>query len=767
MRRLSFWLLISVLTVIGLAGCSRDPNVRKQKYLESGERYFAKAEYSAAAIQFGNAIQVDPRFAGAHYQLARTYLRLQDLASAYKELSRTVELEPGNYLARIDLADLLISVGDLKKAEEQVDLLSTEQPDNPQVHVVIASLHAAQEDFRSAIEELQTAIALNPGQAEAYLDLALLQVKTNQLDAAEVDFKKAIELAPTAIKARLALAGYYQSHQRFSEAEQQFHIAMEADRPNPEPCVDLARLYMAEGKKTEAEDFLKETKKAFADNSAGYRMLGDFYIAIGDLDNAVREYASLYEGHPTDPQIQNNYVQLLIVKNRLEEARRINDDVLKARPNEVDALIDRGQIQIAGGHAGDAVQTLQAAIKNEPRNGLAYYHLGRAFDRLGNASQAENAWEDAARYRPDLVDVQRDLALSALRKGNMADMERYSSQVVNLQPASADGYAWRALSYMRRGEFSQAEPDVRKAIEVAPSSSIGYTQMGNLALARKNYREAEAAFRQALERDSGSWDALDGLMKTYLAQGQLENALAAARSQIAKVPDSSSFYDLLGTTLADHKRNQQDLDSAEADLKQAIQLEKYNKDAWFKLSKVQQARGATDEAITTCQHALESNPREVGFNFLMGQLYESKQSWEKAKESYLKVLEIDPQHPLASNNLAYVMLQTGGNPDLAMPLAEAARRGMPDFPPAADTMGWVFYQKGAYKSAIDQFQEALKLAEKEKFPDDPSVHFHLGLAYEKIGQPALARQQLERVLKINPNYSSADDVKKHLSQLRG
>jgi len=34
-----------------LTGCSRDPNVRKQKYLESGQRYFDKGQYREAAIQ--------------------------------------------------------------------------------------------------------------------------------------------------------------------------------------------------------------------------------------------------------------------------------------------------------------------------------------------------------------------------------------------------------------------------------------------------------------------------------------------------------------------------------------------------------------------------------------------------------------------------------------------------------------------------------------------------------------------------------------------
>ena len=51
-------------------------------------------------------------------------------------------------------------------------------------------------------------------------------------------------------------------------------------------------------------------------------------------------------------------------------------------------------------------------------------------------------------------------------------------------------------------------------------------------------------------------------------------------------------------------------------------------------------------------------------------------------------------------------------------------------------------------------------------PDNPNIHFHLGMAYAKTDQPALARQELERVLRINPNYSEAAEVKKQLAQLK-
>jgi Tfp pilus assembly protein PilF len=64
------------------------------------------------------------------------------------------------------------------------------------------------------------------------------------------------------------------------------------------------------------------------------------------------------------------------------------------------------------------------------------------------------------------------------------------------------------------------------------------------------------------------------------------------------------------------------------------------------------------------------------------------------------------------------------------------------------------------------FQEAIKLASKNKETDNPTYHYHLGLAYARTERPGLARQHLEHVLKIDPKYSGADDVRKQLAQLK-
>src|SRR5919204_531633 len=133
-------IVVLALAATSFVACSRDPNVRKQKYFESGQRYFDKGKYREAAIQFGNAVQVDPRFAQAHYRRAQSFLKLQQWTQAYQELNRTVELEPDNYQPRIDLANLLIAGHDLKQAQEHTDFLLSKQPNDPQVHEAIANL---------------------------------------------------------------------------------------------------------------------------------------------------------------------------------------------------------------------------------------------------------------------------------------------------------------------------------------------------------------------------------------------------------------------------------------------------------------------------------------------------------------------------------------------------------------------------------------------------------------------------------------------------
>jgi len=108
---------ITAIFALGLlAGCARNPEVVKKKYFDRGTAYFEKGQYADAAIEYRNAIRIDPGFAQAHYQLAKSFLKLTDGNRAYLEMQRTVEIEPANWDAQLDLARLLLSARSLSLA---------------------------------------------------------------------------------------------------------------------------------------------------------------------------------------------------------------------------------------------------------------------------------------------------------------------------------------------------------------------------------------------------------------------------------------------------------------------------------------------------------------------------------------------------------------------------------------------------------------------------------------------------------------------------
>jgi tetratricopeptide (TPR) repeat protein len=233
-------------------------------------------------------------------------------------------------------------------------------------------------------------------------------------------------------------------------------------------------------------------------------MLGDIYFANGQLDKATTEYAALYNDHPQDLQVRKNYVQLLLPNDRLNDATKLNNEILKANPRDADVLVNLGLVQLRQGDAAGAVDSVLQALKSDPSNGMAHYRLGKAFEMPRYDAQAETEWREAVRLRPDLGDAQRDLATFELRRGDLDALAQTAQQMVNFVPTAPGGYLWRALAEMNRRKYSDAELDLNKAIEMAPRSAEPYVQMGNLRQLQKQYPEAIKFYQQALDKDSSS-----------------------------------------------------------------------------------------------------------------------------------------------------------------------------------------------------------------------------------------------------------------------
>ena len=85
---------IIATAMLALVSCSRDPNVAKRRYLESGNKYFDKGKYKEARIMYLNAKAKDQRWGPAYYKLGLTALKTGSVTEAVNALRRAVELLP-------------------------------------------------------------------------------------------------------------------------------------------------------------------------------------------------------------------------------------------------------------------------------------------------------------------------------------------------------------------------------------------------------------------------------------------------------------------------------------------------------------------------------------------------------------------------------------------------------------------------------------------------------------------------------------------------
>jgi tetratricopeptide (TPR) repeat protein len=781
MKQIRIVAVLAILSVLisGLTACSKDPNVRKQKYLESGIRYLEKSKYREAAIQFQNALQVDAKFAEAHYQLAQAHIGLKNAQAAFESLRKAVAADPNHLKAQIEYGNLcLVASARARNSAERKEALDAAlaakdkalaiDANSPTAHALAANLLAYTGDHDGAITELRRAIELDPKEAKFLVNLAAFQRNLKRYDDAEATLKKATEVNPSLSEARFQLATYYLQKNRLADAEQQYRAAIEKDPENATARAYLANYYRLRGDRPQAEAVLTQAKKDLASKPAGYRMLGDFYIALGDIDHAVQEFGSLYQEHPKDLTIKKNYIELLIAKGRIDEANKLNEEILKSNAKDVEGLILRGRILVAQGQFNAAIQPLELALRSEPENVAAHYNLGVAYAGTGNTSRAEDEWRQALRTKDEdsqsrLQELKKVPVYLALANAGMRDQDANSlteigDRLVSLQPLAPEGYVTRATANVVRKDFRRAEIDFDRAVQVAPNNPMPLTKMAKFRLVQGRTADAEKLLQQALAKASADPEATQTLIGIYVSQKQGAKALAVANEQAAKAPNSPASHFLR----AQAEQASGNSSSAKAALQKAIDLNNRFSDAYNQLAQLQASAGEVDAARATLAKWVQNTPYELGAYIATGTFEEGQKNFDKAQAMYQKALELNPNSPVAANNLAYLMLERGGNLDQALALAQTARRGMPESPSSADTLAWAYYKKGVYGSAIELLEQAI-----QKQPKNATYHFHIGLAYQQKNDQSKAATHLKKALELNPEGPHAAAIKDALAKGQG
>jgi Flp pilus assembly protein TadD len=743
------------IAVSSAVGCHRDPNVLKQKYLESGKRFAQEGKYKEATIQFSNALKVDKNFGDAHYELAKAYIKSNGVLQGYTELLRTVDLQPGNLQARIDLGNILLAGNQPKRALDQANAVLAVQSDNAEAHALLSSIAAYNNDRATAMAEIQKALEIDPKKATYHAALGLIQSSDPASgNAAEDQLRKAIELDPKNITARFVLSALLERKKDIPGALEQMKAAVTGDPKSVPARGNLAGLYLRSGDKAAAEETLRQAADELSDSKEASTILMSYYTQTNQTNRAEPAYAALLAKHPKSAPLKLEYARILLAEKQTDKAKTLVAELVKSDPNDPEVAVLNGGLLLNDGKVNEAFNVLQKSAKSNPQNFQVKLWLGRVAVAKGDMAVAEQSYRDASQLNPKSIDALSGLAQTALAKRDYSLLIQVAESSMAVAPQLPNPYVWRGLAEQNQKQTEKAKADFHQALKLNDKDATASLQLAQIALGENKLPEARTLLEQTLTNSPGSVRALGLITELDLYQKQPAKALARIQDLIAKSPQQSELYD----QLSDVQRATGDIPGALASGEKAMKLNPADNEAIVIYTRALLASGNVDQAVDSWQRWTEDHPKDAQADAVLGSLLESKGDREKATIYYKKALQIQPEQAVAANNLAYIMIESGQNIDVALSLAQTARRLLPNSPSSADTLAWAYYHKASYLSARDLLEDSLKTA-----PGNSSLQYHLGMTYLKLDDKTNASLHLKKASELDPKGPTGDDARKALA----
>jgi tetratricopeptide (TPR) repeat protein len=189
---------------------------------------------------------------------------------------------------------------------------------------------------------------------------------------------------------------------------------------------------------------------------------------------------------------------MLQQQGRLREAEKIYTRLLKAVPDQFDALNLLGTVKAQRGQAGEAYRLITAALRVNPRAPDAWVNLGIVLHVLKRDQEALEAFDKALALKPGDADTlyQRGTALMAL--GRAQDALEGLDAVLRVMPRHPLVRLDRGLALAALGRHQEAVAEFEAALALSPNNPSAHYNRGISLFGLGHYAEAVAAYDRAL-----------------------------------------------------------------------------------------------------------------------------------------------------------------------------------------------------------------------------------------------------------------------------
>ncbi len=693
---------------------------------------------------------------------------------------KAIELKPDFLAAHAAVVGLQMQKGQLEEAGKQIELMKAFAANHPQTKYLQATLAYQQKDLKLARSLLQQVLLVAPTNVQTLQLAGVVELQLNSPGQAEVHLSKALQLVPTLPVARRFLAVTYLRSGQTAKALDTLAPGLSGENVDPTLLSIAGEAYLQNGDVNKAEEYFAKAAKQSPDDARKRTSLAITHLMAGAGDSAfveLQEIAATDSGTTADMAL----ISANLRRQDFDKALAAIDAMEKKQPGKPLASVLRGRTLLAKRDAAGARVNFDRAVELDPLYFPAVASLAaldlaekkpeeakKRFEALvvkdPKNSQALLALADlAARSGADKADVAKAIgkAIAAdptstaprlmlvdfyLRNKDVQLATSTAQEGVTAMPDSAEMLDALGRTQQAAGDINQAITTFKRLATLQPQSPQPYLRMADAYMASKDKAAAATSLKKALEIKPDLPSAQRGMVMLDVDAKNYQEAVATARTMQTQSPKEPLGYVLEG----DISSAQKNWEGAATAYRNGL-AKVASPELAIKLHSVLLAANKSADAERFSASWQKDHAKDAAFLLYLADGALARKDFKAAEKGYLNITQLQPNYPVAFNNLAWVTAKLGKEGAIAY--AEKAVAMAPNQPAFMDTLAVLLSDKGDYAKAAELQVEAVKLQ-----ADNPIFKLNLAKIHIKGGRKDLAKPQLDQLAKLGAGFSEQAEV---------
>jgi tetratricopeptide (TPR) repeat protein len=608
------------------------------------------------------------------------------------------------------------------------------------------------------VEFFRKADAAKPKQPELLYAMAQVLNQDGEWQEAEKVSRQVIQDSPKYIPVYNFLLMEFMRRSQNAEAEGILNKKVENNPTVDEFKLEKAGFYRLTQRKEESDKIINELLTK--DNASLRRKVGDFLMRTREYDRAYKVFsdgADKYSDMRTAFRIRMS--QVLLAQGRSQDALNLIEAAVKEDPKDSDALSLRASMQLQYGgkdKTQGAINDLQALIGRDPSNAVVRYNLARAYHNKGELDAARVQYTEAiTAAKGSFLPAMIGLGQVYLAKRDYGKAITTAQDALKIDPRNLAARVIKTNSLINAQNVGQARIDLQEYLKDSPDSPDLQFQMAIVDFLDNRMKDAESSFRSLRQKYPSDLRLTYAVAEVMIRTNRQQEALKYLQDEMQKAPDNKG----LRKAVADTALRIDKLDVAEPLYRQMLEADPKSFETCMRLGEIFRRKGQLPAAIEMLKKGQQLAPTNAGVNLQLAMTLDAAGVRGQSLPLYEAVLKTDPENPIALNNVAYMYADEGRDLELALTYAQTAKKRLPNADDVADTLGWVYLKKNLTSNAMTIFKD---LAVKQ--PKNPTYHYHLGAALLQKGDKPAAKQSLQTALALKPNREEETKIRELLSK---